>query len=66
MIQHNERDFFEQGDKNFELKNHDNNDAKTFLINPQNEVEYENNQLDTMPRPGIPGPWSSSMRWIGR
>lgn len=70
MIEDNERSYFdggkEENDKNFELKQHENNDAKTFVLNPQNVVDYENEQLDTNPRPGIPGWWASSMRWIGR
>ena len=70
MIEDNERSFFDgnskTNDKNFELKRDENNDAKTFVLNPQNVVDYENEQLDTNPRPGIPGWWASSMRWIGR
>ena len=62
----NEKDFYDKGHKNYELKEHTNNDAKTFLINPTNLVDYDNDQRDTSPRPGIPGPWASSLRWIGR
>jgi len=42
------------------------NDKKTFLISPQNLIEYDDNMTNIMPRPGIPGLWSDSMRWIGR
>jgi len=67
MIEQSHKNFFNNKENvKYELKEHTNNDAKTFLINPQNLVEYDNNQLDTAPRPGIPGPWSSSLRWIGR
>ena len=66
MIEDNEKDFYDKGKKNYELQTHENNDAKTFLINPQNLIDYDNNQIDTSPRPGIPGPWASSLRWIGR
>lgn len=66
MIEDNEKDFYDKGKKNYELQTHENNDAKTFLINPQNLIDYDNDQIDTSPRPGIPGPWASSLRWIGR
>lgn len=66
MIEDNEKNFYDKGKKNYELQTHENNDAKTFLINPQNLIDYDNDQIDTSPRPGIPGPWASSLRWIGR
>ena len=66
MIEDNEKDFYDKGKKNYELQTHENNDAKTFLIKPQNLIDYDNDQIDTSPRPGIPGPWASSLRWIGR
>ena len=66
MIEDSEKDFYDKGKKNYELQTHENNDAKTFLINPQNLIDYDNDQIDTSPRPGIPGPWASSLRWIGR
>lgn len=66
IIEDNEKDFYDKGHKNYELKEHTNNDTKTFLINPTNLVDYDNDQRDTSPRPGIPGPWASSLRWIGR
>ena len=66
MIEDNEKDFYDKGKKNYELQTHENNDAKTFIINPQNLIDYDNDQIDTSPRPGIPGPWASSLRWIGR
>ena len=66
MIEDNEKDFYDKGKKNYELQTHENNDAKTFLINPQNLMDYDNDQIDTSPRPGIPGPWASSLRWVGR
>lgn len=66
MIEDNEKDFYDKSKKNYELQTHENNDAKTFLINPQNLIDYDNDQIDTSPRPGIPGPWASSLRWIGR
>ena len=66
MIEDNEKDFYDKGKKNYELQTHENNDAKTFLINPQNLIDYDNDQIDTSPRPGIPSPWASSLRWIGR
>jgi hypothetical protein len=49
----------------YELKDQVNNDKKTFFIQPGNLlVEYDDNQYDTTPRPGIPGYWQASERWI--
>jgi hypothetical protein len=43
-----------------------NDDVKTFYAVPGNLIEYDDNQVDTNPRGGIPGPWAASLRWIGR
>ena len=66
MILDNEKSSYDNRNKKFELQDHHNSDAKTFLVNPQNLIDYENEQNDTSPRPGIPGWWASSMRWLGR
>ena len=43
------------------------NDQKTFFIQPGHLlVNYDDNLLNTTIRPGIPGPWSASERWIYR
>jgi hypothetical protein len=49
----------------YHLENNVNNDKKTFFIQPGNLlVEYDDNLLDTTMRPGIPGYWQASERWI--
>ncbi len=50
--------------KDYKLKPLEDNDVKTFMISPKNLVDYDDNLVDTTPRPGIPGLWSDSMRWI--
>jgi len=69
MIRNLETKENNENNKLYELKKNNNNnqDLKTFLIKPSKLlVDYTNDQLDTPPRPGIEGPWSSSDRWIGR
>jgi hypothetical protein len=43
-----------------------NDDKKTFFPSSGLLIEYDDNQVDTNPRGGIPGPWAASLRWIGR
>lgn len=51
--------------QNFEMKDLTNTDSKTFFIQPGNVlVDYDDNLIDTEVRPGIPGPWAASERWI--
>jgi len=51
----------------YKLPESKNNDSLTFLLSPvQQLVEYENDQYDSPPRPGVPGLWSGSDSWIGR
>ena len=51
----------------YEMKDIANDDSKTFFIQPGNLlIDYDDNLLDTEIRPSIPGPWSSSERWIYR
>lgn len=54
-------------DDGFKLLDCRNEDDLTFLIRPDAlVVNYDNDQHDTTPRPGTPGPWEASDRWIGR
>jgi hypothetical protein len=52
-------------DELYQLENVVNDDKKTFFIQPGNLlVEYDDNLYDTQMRPGIPGYWQASERWI--
>ncbi len=49
------------------MKNQVNDEKKTFFIQPGNMlIDYDDNLINTQMRPGIPGLWSSSERWIYR
>ena len=49
------------------MKNQVNDEKKTFFIQPGNMlIDYDDNLINTQMRPGIPGFWSSSERWIYR
>ena len=53
--------------ENYVLKDQVNNDKKTFFLQSGNVlVDYDDNLFNTDMRPGIPGPWSASERWIYR
>lgn len=49
------------------LKEQVNDDKKTFFLQSGNMlIDYDDNLIDTDMRPGIPGLWSASERWIYR
>lgn len=52
----------------YDLPEQDTDDSLTFLLSPTELlVEHdEDNMLDPMIRPGIPGLWSGSDSWIGK
>lgn len=67
MIERYNKGYSNDGNGKFELKSHDDvEDKKTFMITTRNLIDYDDNMTQTTPRPGIPGLWSDSMRWIGR
>lgn len=60
-------DLDDLGDANYHLLDDESTDRRTFMLAPMAKlVEYEDTQYDTPPRPGIPGLWMDSLRWIGR
>lgn len=68
MIEKYNKGYSDDKNGKFQLKDldEDDTDKKTFMITTKNLVDYDDNLTQTNPRPGIPGFWSDSMRWIGR
>lgn len=56
----------EYAEKTYSLPPVKQGDKLSFLLNPHNLIEYDDNLINTQPRPGIDGLYQNSLRWIGQ